>query len=1027
MKKILLTVAAVVIAGCRIMAGGHCLFLENDFTSAADAADSPENIVAKNYVGNTVYNAAGGSVANSYTTVEYLDGLGRIIQKVEKGFTSRRNDLVTLYEYDDVGQASKAWLPTYKTGTDGRYMPASEYKTTANALYEDNYPYVETRYESDPRRRLISETNPGDVLKYKPLSKSYSFNEANDVKKICINDTGTIIEFKGTYPANELYVTESRNEDGCRELIYTDKEGKKILARSMNGTEKIDTYFVYDFAGRLAVVITPEGTNEATIQNYKSIAISSAFVDTYCYYYHYDSRGSVTTKHIPGGAYEEMNYDSYCRLWRRWRGAQNTYWDEKYLEQYSYDQLNRIKEVSILVMPISAGITSSTYTRNPVTMSSYIYDNYKGVPAALDESSNPAFVANPRGEKTYEKLLLLESNTQIAVLSYYTERAFYYDKEGRLRRCVELNHRGGRSTIDYEYDFQGHTTRRTERIQPLTNAPVDVLDIRYTYDHAGRLLTQTSTLNTSDPVTVTCTYNELGQLERKNINGLIMDYTYNLQGWLIGQDSPYYSAKLKYYDGEYPSYAGNITEWTWGGAGTMPHTYKYRYDNLARMTGAWYSGDEGAQNYSERAIAYDDNGNILRMVRNLNDQLAYTYKGNQLQSVNNEKFEYDNCGNIIKDERNDLNITYNFLNLPWQVYRISNPSDRTLYSYLPDGTKLSSVDQTGNGLYYVGSLVYTGGRTTARLESAGFGDGRFRATTSSGRCLPEYYLTDHLGSIRALCDHTGELIALRDYYAFGMEWERPNAPATTDRYYYNGKEKQEIGNTGLLDYGARFYNPDIGRWTTLDPIAEKYSNLSPYTYCANNPIKFIDPDGEAHKIVIDNRNKTITVSQTIYTNAVSYSSAYKAASFWNKQSGYTYTDKNGTKYAVKFNITVRTENAKGKDLQNIADADDIGNSYQLGEIKQTHPDPNVSINGYADKRKHVTVKFDRANTETGIHEIGHTLGMEHADQGIMTAEANDANRKKPIPQENINQMIENPTQKVVINTWIDYIKFRKND
>ena len=160
---------------------------------------------------------------------------------------------------------------------------------------------------------------------------------------------------------------------------------------------------------------------------------------------------------------------------------------------------------------------------------------------------------------------------------------------------------------------------------------------------------------------------------------------------------------------------------------------------------------------------------------------------------------------------------------------------------------------------------------------------------------------------------------------------------------------------------------------------------------------------------------------------MSYSSAYKAASFWNKQSGYTYPDKNGTQYAVKFNITVRRENAKGADWKNIAVADDIGNSYELGEIKQTHPDPNVSINGYADKRKHVTVKFDRANTETGIHEIGHTLGMEHADQGIMTAEANDANRKKPIPQENINQMIENPTQKVVINTWIDYIKFRKND
>ena len=104
-------------------------------------------------------------------------------------------------------------------------------------------------------------------------------------------------------------------------------------------------------------------------------------------------------------------------------------------------------------------------------------------------------------------------------------------------------------------------------------------------------------------------------------------------------------------------------------------------------------------------------------------------------------------------------------------------------------------------------------------------------------------MTKHLGSIRALCDHTGELIVLRDYYAFGMEWERPNAPATTDRYYYNGKEKQEIGNTGLLDYGARFYNPDIGRWTTLDPLASKYYNISPYAYCTGNPVRFIDIEG----------------------------------------------------------------------------------------------------------------------------------------------------------------------------------------
>ncbi len=98
-----------------------------------------------------------------------------------------------------------------------------------------------------------------------------------------------------------------------------------------------------------------------------------------------------------------------------------------------------------------------------------------------------------------------------------------------------------------------------------------------------------------------------------------------------------------------------------------------------------------------------------------------------------------------------------------------------------------------------------------------------------------------------------------DYCAFGygIQSMQGIVPSPKNEYLYNHKELQE--ETGLYDYGARFYDPVIGRWTSVDPLVEKSRRLSPYTYALNNPIRMIDPDGMFSTDVTKNEDGTYKV------------------------------------------------------------------------------------------------------------------------------------------------------------------------
>jgi len=91
-------------------------------------------------------------------------------------------------------------------------------------------------------------------------------------------------------------------------------------------------------------------------------------------------------------------------------------------------------------------------------------------------------------------------------------------------------------------------------------------------------------------------------------------------------------------------------------------------------------------------------------------------------------------------------------------------------------------------------------------------------------------------------NQNGTVEQVNHYYPFGGLFGESTAGGVQP-YKYNGKELDRMHGLDLYDYGARHYDAALGKWFTIDPMAEKYYSISPYVYCANNPIRYVDPDG----------------------------------------------------------------------------------------------------------------------------------------------------------------------------------------
>ncbi len=377
----------------------------------------------------------------------------------------------------------------------------------------------------------------------------------------------------------------------------------------------------------------------------------------------------------------------------------------------------------------------------------------------------------------------------------------------------------------------------------------------------------------------------------------------NLFGMRLYYDDPPQAAQSH----AQPQYNGNIsaTEWFTRDVeqGDHKNGYAYTYDNLNRLTGAlFYTTDRyGGIDYSlpppppqafysvvdgigsVMDISYDKNGNILglkRLARNngvhfVFDDFTYFYESNRLialddaQSGQNSlddfhddgykfslhqmhEYEYDPNGNMHWDLHRELKLDYGLLhNMP--VY-IQHDAGALANHYTRDGRKLgkklynSQHSLIYDERYYDELLIKDG--APSRIQH----DEGYILLHSHSDPVFYYYLNDHLGNVRSvIIENNNQPIVTQtnDYYPFGMVYQ-PQAmqePEHRNKHLYNSKEEQEIPGK-WLDYGRRFYDPAGVFFTTQDPLAEDYYPLSPYSYCAGNPIACRDENGEWINFVV---------------------------------------------------------------------------------------------------------------------------------------------------------------------------------
>ena len=613
-------------------------------------------------------------------------------------------------------------------------------------------------------------------------------------------------------------------------ISFTDKRGNKTeysydemmgLVWTKDPTGNITNYS-YDLVGNLMSVRDPSG-NETS--------------------YSYDELSRLKRITNPLGDYTEFSYDGEGNIEkiRDYRG---------FVTEFTYDALDRLSSVK----DNQSAIVRFTYDAmdNLVTISD---PNNQNTTYSYDCLGRLMNITSPLGNTTaftYDGNwnLLSETDPSGTTVNYT------YDRRNRL---VTITYPTGSRTFDY--DANGNMLEATndgigindsvrftyDALNRITNSTTDFgsfsKTIEYTYDAAGNGISVTypesgvltgefDSLNRVTKITdaydniTTFDYDAVGRLIRINYpSGMYSVFTYDGNDNLLELHYRHGNGTLAlYFDYAYDENGNIIAMSTNEGATT------YSYDSLNRLITVTYPA--GWENFT-----YDALGNRVERVTG-DGTTHYTYNAaNQLLTDDLFTYLHDEKGNLVSKTAGNETTSYAY-DFESQMRQILMPGGINIsYAYSPLGSR-SYKSLNGSRTYYLhdGENVICEYNASGVLKAEYVHAGLDVPITMRRDGSAYYYLHDGIGTVRALSDATQSIPEVYEYAAFGTT----TGGVIENPYRFTAREYEP--DAGLYYYRLRMYDPDTGRFLSMDPLGMlEGPNL--YTYVDNNPVTFIDPFG----------------------------------------------------------------------------------------------------------------------------------------------------------------------------------------